>query len=296
MELSSMVVNTIVVEDFGEKVENPSTKVFVAAMKRWGIEAEEKAMFLLEEIPKNVELLERNIPTLRMLTPRTLNLFDIFNSDTKPTLDCWCERYGVQVGDDEKEVVVEGHRDQFKFIDPRLTYGTIGGRFKKGENLLVEEAYQFCLLSISEFVFKMKAYSHFDRVRFSYYLNPKRVQDIICKGSDLFDMLHEEYTFKDIIGNLGPILHSFSAVHLPPFILNNAENYKFLLPVNCKRKSSCWKLMNIETFLSNKKVVDNDGVNGVFVKGILFMVTDDLQIMPIGTETCFTDLKSLDIN
>ncbi|KAF6150607.1 hypothetical protein GIB67_022219 [Kingdonia uniflora] len=131
-----------------------------------------------------------------MLTPRTLNLFDIFNSDTKPTLDCWNERYGVQVGDDEEEeVVVEGHRDQFKFIDPRLTYGTIGGRFKKGEN---------------------------------------------------------------------------------PFV-------------------DCGKLMNIEIFLSNKKAVDKDSVDGVFVKGIVFMVTDDLQIMPIGTETCFTHLKSLDI-
>ncbi|KAF6149322.1 hypothetical protein GIB67_026178 [Kingdonia uniflora] len=55
------------------------------------------------------------------------------------------------------------------------------------------------------------------------------------------------------------------------------------------------KLMIIETFLSNKKSVENDSVDGVFVKGIVFMVTDDLQIMPIGTETCFTHLKSLDI-
>ncbi|KAF6156409.1 hypothetical protein GIB67_034139, partial [Kingdonia uniflora] len=212
-----------------------------------------------------------------------------------------------------KPHVFAGHRDQFKFIEPRLTYGTIGGRFKKGENPFVEEAYQrvaldqllkiagisdddllimsdvdeipsshtinllrwcdeipqklhlrlknyyillnsqsmikvgehpfigwhcsFCFRFISEFVFKMKAYSHFDRVRFSYYLNPKRVQDVICKGSDLFDMLPEEYTFKDIIGKLGPIPHSFSAVHLPAFILNNAEKYKFLLPGNCKRES-----------------------------------------------------------
>ncbi|KAF6149323.1 hypothetical protein GIB67_026179 [Kingdonia uniflora] len=175
-----------------------------------------------------------------------------------------------------KHLIFAGHRDQFKFIDPRFTYGTIGGRFKKGENPFAKEAYQrvaldqllkivvydkswrasvhryqtgktryahfwqtddilsdagwhcsFCLLLISEFVFKMKAYIHFDKVRFSYYLNPKRVQDIICKGSDLFDMLPEEFIFKDIIGKLGSIPHSFLAVHLPPFILNNAENYKF---------------------------------------------------------------------
>ncbi|RVW29392.1 hypothetical protein CK203_091727 [Vitis vinifera] len=88
----------------------------------------------------------------------------------------------------------------------------------------------FCFRHISEFIFKMKAYSHCDRVRFSHYMNPKRVQDVICKGSDLFDMLPEEHTFKDIIGKLGPIPHSFSAVHLPAYLLNNAEKYGFLLP------------------------------------------------------------------
>ncbi|KAI3991737.1 hypothetical protein MKX01_038135 [Papaver californicum] len=234
-----------------------------------------------------------------------------------------------------KPLVFASHRDEFKFIEDRLTYGTVGGRFRKGENPFVEEAYQrvaldqllrvagimdddllimsdvdeipsrhtinllrwcddippilhlrlnnylysfeflvdnkswrasvhvyqsgktryahyrqtdtilsdagwhcsFCFRRISEFIFKMKAYSHFDRVRFSRYLNPKRVQDVICKGADLFDMLPEEYTFKDIIGKLGPIPHSYSAVHLPAYVLNNFDKYKFLLPGNCKRES-----------------------------------------------------------
>ncbi|XP_052196933.1 uncharacterized protein LOC127804178 isoform X2 [Diospyros lotus] len=227
------------------------------------------------------------------------------------------------------------NRNQFKFIEPRLTYGTIGGRFKKGENPFVEEAYQrvaldqllriagiqdddllimsdvdeipsghtidllrwcdnippilhlqlkdylysfeflrdhrswrasihryqtgktryahyrqtdyllsdsgwhcsFCFRRISEFIFKMKAYSHTDRVRFSHYLNPKRIQDIICIGADLYDMLPEEYTFKDIIGKMGPIPHSYSAVHLPAYLLSNSGNYKYLLPGNCRRES-----------------------------------------------------------
>ncbi|KAI3930989.1 hypothetical protein MKW98_030228 [Papaver atlanticum] len=234
-----------------------------------------------------------------------------------------------------KPFVFASHRDEFKFIEDRLTYGTVGGRFRKGENPFVEEAYQrvaldqllrvagimdddllimsdvdeipsrhtinllrwcddippilhlrlnnylysfeflvdnkswrasvhvyqtgktryahyrqtdtilsdagwhcsFCFRRISEFIFKMKAYSHYDRVRFSGYLNPKRVQDVICKGADLFDMLPEEYTFKDIIGKLGPIPHSYSAVHLPAYVLNNFDKYKFLLPGNCKRES-----------------------------------------------------------
>lgn len=65
----------------------------------------------------------------------------------------------------------------------------------------------------------MKAYSHYDRVRLGHFLNPKRV---IWKGGDLFYMLLEEYTFKEIIRKMGPIAHSFSAVHLPLYLLDNA--------------------------------------------------------------------------
>lgn len=228
------------------------------------------------------------------------------------------------------------NRDEFKFIEPRLTYATIRGRHRKGENPFVEEAYQrlaldqllkiagiqdddllimsdvdeipsghtigllrwcddippiihldlrnymysfefhwdhqswrasahayqmgktkyghfrqsdylladsgwhcsFCFRFISDFIFKMKAYSHNDRIRFSHFLNPKRIQDIICSGANLYDMLPEEYTFKDMIGKMGPIPHSYSAVHLPAYLLNNAERYKYLLPGNCIRESN----------------------------------------------------------
>jgi beta-1,4-mannosyl-glycoprotein beta-1,4-N-acetylglucosaminyltransferase len=51
-------------------------------------------------------------------------------------------------------------------------------------------------------------------------------------------MIPEEYTFKEIIGKMGTIPHSYSAVHLPSFLLNNAEKYKYLLPGNCRREES----------------------------------------------------------
>lgn len=228
------------------------------------------------------------------------------------------------------------NRGQFKFVEPRLTYGDIGGRFRKGENPFIEEAYQrlaldqllrvagiedddllimsdvdeipsshtinllrwcddippvlhldlrnylysfefqdshlswrasvhryksgktkyvhyrqtdyllsdsgwhcsFCFRYISDFIFKMKAYSHTDRVRFSHFLNPERIQDIICKGADLYDMLPEDYTFRDIIGRMGPIPRAFSAVHLPTYLLEKADKYKYLLPGYCKRERS----------------------------------------------------------
>ncbi|KAL1828712.1 hypothetical protein DCAR_0207967 [Daucus carota subsp. sativus] len=234
----------------------------------------------------------------------------------------------------EKPLVFASHRDEFQFVESRLTYGQVPGRSKKGENPFVEEAYQrlaldyllgkagiqdddllimsdvdeipsrhtinllrwcedippvlhlrlknylysfeflmdnnswrasihryqtgktryahyrqsddiladagwhcsFCFRRISEFIFKMQAYSHFDRVRFTKFLNPKRVQEVICKGADLFDMLPEEYTFKEIIGKMGPIPHSYSAVYLPAYLLENADKYKFLLPGNCIRE------------------------------------------------------------
>ncbi|KAL2528937.1 beta-1 [Forsythia ovata] len=224
--------------------------------------------------------------------------------------------------------------EEFKFVEPRLTYARIGGRFRRGENPFVEEGYQrvaldqllkiagiedddllimsdvdeipsshtinllrwcddippilhlqlknylysfefkfddqswrasvhryqsgmtkyahyrqtdyilsdagwhcsFCFRYISDFIFKMKAYSHNDRVRFSHYLSRNRIQDLICKGADLYDMLPEEYTFKDIIRKMGSIPHSYSAVHLPLYLFNNAEKYKYLLPGNCLRE------------------------------------------------------------
>ncbi|CAA7038708.1 unnamed protein product [Microthlaspi erraticum] len=229
----------------------------------------------------------------------------------------------------------ENRDKKFKFVEPRLTYGNVGGRFKKGENPFVEESFQrlaldqliklagikeddllimsdvdeipsghtidllrwcdgyppilhlqlrnylysyeyfvdskswrasihlykpgktryahfrqsdllladsgwhcsFCFRYISDFVFKMKAYSHTDRVRFLHYLNPKRIQDVICKGTDLYDMLPEEHTFREIIGKLGPIPRSYSAVHLPRHLIQNADAYSYLLPGNCKRQT-----------------------------------------------------------
>lgn len=110
--------------------------------------------------------------------------------------------------------------------------------FRQTDDILADSGWHcsFCFRYISEFVFKMKAYSHVDRVRFKYFLNPSRIQDVICRGADLFDMLPEEYTFKEIIGKLGPIPRSYSAVHLPGYLLQNADKFRYLLPGNCKRE------------------------------------------------------------
>ncbi|KAK4788513.1 hypothetical protein SAY86_019832 [Trapa natans] len=98
--LSSAIGSVVVVEDFGDKFPVPKTSEFTEAMRRWGIDPKEKSMFLMPEIADNVKLSSRNIGTLRMLTPRTLNLFDILNSDklvlTPAAVDYLNACYGVE--------------------------------------------------------------------------------------------------------------------------------------------------------------------------------------------------------
>lgn len=94
----------------------------------------------------------------------------------------------------------------------------------------------FCFRQLEEFVFKMTGYSHADRVRKRDYLDHSRIQKLICEGNDLFDMLPEEYSFQEIIKKMGSIPHSASAVHLPAYLIENADRYKFLLPGGCVRE------------------------------------------------------------
>lgn len=111
--------------------------------------------------------------------------------------------------------------------------------FRQTDELLADSGWHcsFCFRHISDFAFKMQAYSHVDRIRFKYFLNPERIQDVICRGADLFDMLPEEYTFQEIIAKLGAIPSTYSAVHLPSFLLQNADRFRYLLPGNCRRES-----------------------------------------------------------
>ncbi|KAG9439656.1 hypothetical protein H6P81_019821 [Aristolochia fimbriata] len=72
----------------------------------------------------------------------------------------------------------------------------------------------FCFRRIDDIVFKMTAYSHADRVKTKDLLNDDRIQRIVCRGDDLFDMLPEEYSFRELINKMGPIPRSASACRL----------------------------------------------------------------------------------
>ena len=113
--VASAAVNTVVVEEFGDEFEgNAKTKEFIAAMKRWGLDPTEKVTFFMMEVKEKVLLASRNIGTLKILTPRTLNLYDVLNADkivlTPDAVDYLNGRYGDSEQDDEgdydEEVVV----------------------------------------------------------------------------------------------------------------------------------------------------------------------------------------------
>jgi beta-1,4-mannosyl-glycoprotein beta-1,4-N-acetylglucosaminyltransferase len=59
----------------------------------------------------------------------------------------------------------------------------------------------FCFAKISEFQWKMKAYSHNDRLgdHPKALLRPERLQKAVCEGENIFGMLPEAYTWWDLV-------------------------------------------------------------------------------------------------
>lgn len=107
--IASAAGSAVVVEDFAAEFERPKTREFVSALRRWGLDPKEKATFLFggeEELAENVVLSSRNIGTLKLLTPRTLNLFDVLDAEklvfTKSAVDYLNRMYGVNVEDDDE--------------------------------------------------------------------------------------------------------------------------------------------------------------------------------------------------
>ncbi|XP_071687579.1 large ribosomal subunit protein uL4c-like [Rutidosis leptorrhynchoides] len=113
--LASTVVNRIVVEEFGEKFEKPKTKEFIEVLKRWGIDPKEKSMFFITlfmlNVDDNVALSSRNTETLRMLTPRTLNLFNVLNAD-KLVFTQGLDYLNDVHGDDDVDVFEDEDEDE----------------------------------------------------------------------------------------------------------------------------------------------------------------------------------------
>lgn len=98
--------SSIVVEEFGDEFTQPKTKEFIAAMNRWGLDPKVKSTFFMMELGENLEKSGRNIRTLKLLTPRSLNLYNVLDAErlvfTPATVDYLNERYGVDNDEDEE--------------------------------------------------------------------------------------------------------------------------------------------------------------------------------------------------
>ncbi|KAF8591910.1 glycosyltransferase family 17 protein [Ramaria rubella] len=97
----------------------------------------------------------------------------------------------------------------------------------------------FCFRYISEFQFKMKAYSHSDRLGDNpeALLDADRIQTTICEGDNIFGMLPESYTFLDLFTRWkGTAERRRTARYAPTAVRTDPERYAYLLPGGCQRK------------------------------------------------------------
>ena len=95
----------------------------------------------------------------------------------------------------------------------------------------------WCFRTVKEVRFKMEAYSHADRgKRYAYGLTDSQIQDIMCAGGDIFGLLPEAYTFKNLFYQLGPAKRTRDVSNVPRAVLEDPKKFGFLLPGNCMRK------------------------------------------------------------
>jgi large subunit ribosomal protein L4 len=77
----SRVEDTVVVEDFTDRLSRPKTKELTSAIDRWGISSEEKVLLILSERNENVHLSARNVANLKLIYADRLNVYDLLAAD-----------------------------------------------------------------------------------------------------------------------------------------------------------------------------------------------------------------------
>lgn len=84
----------------------------------------------------------------------------------------------------------------------------------------------------------MTSFSHSDRVTSKDLLKKENIQRKICEGSNIFDMYEEAYTFKELIGTFGKLPKQLSTLGIPTAVMENYQQFKFLLPGGCVREDA----------------------------------------------------------
>ncbi|PPQ93716.1 hypothetical protein CVT25_013056 [Psilocybe cyanescens] len=140
-------------------------------------------------------------------------------------------------------------------------YNSFYRHSKSGERILADAGWHcsYCFRTIPEYAIKMKGFSHADRIAGRVnLLDPKRIQDTICRGKDIFGMLPEAYSVRkhfslpvkdnahsahqyvDLLSQMS-LKPGKSAVGLPRYLIEQSEKFRFLLPGGCIREQEAQK-------------------------------------------------------
>jgi large subunit ribosomal protein L4 len=79
--LQSRTEDLLVVEEFESNLTIPKTKEFVQALKRWGVNPEQKILLILDQKQENTYRSARNVSRVRVITANNLNVFDLLHAD-----------------------------------------------------------------------------------------------------------------------------------------------------------------------------------------------------------------------
>lgn len=79
--LQSRTADLLVVEEFESNLTVPKTKEFVQALKRWGVDPEQKILLILDQKQENTYRSARNVSRVRVITANNLNVFDLLHAD-----------------------------------------------------------------------------------------------------------------------------------------------------------------------------------------------------------------------
>eukprot|EP01126_Amoeba_proteus_P007734 TRINITY_DN12782_c0_g1_i2.p1 TRINITY_DN12782_c0_g1~~TRINITY_DN12782_c0_g1_i2.p1 ORF type:complete len:179 (-),score=28.53 TRINITY_DN12782_c0_g1_i2:121-657(-) len=125
----------------------------------------------------------------------------------------------------------------------RIFRKSFPSRFNRISDHIIHDAgwhCSWCFKYISDFTWKMRAYSHSDQFWRKEQYTREYIQDVICTGKRLQGRywVDEASSYEQLFARLAPITPVFSLVGLPEILKENFEEFYFLLPGNCQREIS----------------------------------------------------------
>lgn len=115
----------------------------------------------------------------------------------------------------------------------------LGVRFTYETNLLLGDAgwhCSWCFRTAEEVIFKMRGYSHSDRIESPRMLDKKSIERKFCTGQDPFEMLPEATSYSALVALTYPVRMQ-GVSHVPHYVAKHVERFRYLLPGGCRSRS-----------------------------------------------------------